>query len=110
MTPRTASRTDEAFPDALRGLIDQHGLSLRTLADLTPAVDGRGLRHAYLGHLTRGTMRPTVANMELLAQTFGVDPGYFREYRAHQAADLARQLAESLGADVVLAKLAELEE
>lgn len=104
-----AEHTQEAFAPALRKLIDHHGLSLRTLADLTPAIDGKGLRHAYIGHLAKGAMFPTVANMELLAQALGVGPEYFREYREHRVEMEARRLAEIHGADTVLAKLAELD-
>lgn len=105
----TAQRTDVVFADALRALIDRHGLSLRTLADLTPAIDGQGLRHSYIGHLARGVRFPTVANMELLARALGVEPEHFREYREHEVSELARSLAERHGAAVVLAKLAELD-
>ena len=105
----TTEQTDEAFAPALRKLIDHHGLSLRTLADLTPAIDGKGLRHSYIGHLTRGNRFPTVGNIELLAKALGVEPEHFREYREHQAGVEAQRLAEHHGADAVLAKLAELD-
>lgn len=106
----SAERTEQPFAAALRHLIERHGLSLRTLAELTPAIDGKGLRHAYIGNLARGAQQPTPANMELLAHALGVDPSYFREYREHEVAAEARRLAEIHGAAVVLAKLAELAE
>jgi transcriptional regulator with XRE-family HTH domain len=108
-TSPAPEHTDAPFADALRQLIDHHGLSLRTLADLTPAIDGKGLRHAYIGNLARGAKFPTVGNIELLARALGVEPEHFREYREHQAGAEARRLAERHGADAVLAKLAELD-
>jgi transcriptional regulator with XRE-family HTH domain len=103
-----AEQTDAPFADALRDLIAERGLSLRTLAALTPAIDGRGLRHSYLGALVRGK-RPTTANMLLLARALEVDPMYWREYREQRVADKARELAHRHGAELVLAKLAELD-
>jgi transcriptional regulator with XRE-family HTH domain len=103
------THTQEAFAPALRRLIDHHGLSLRTLADLTPAIDGKGLRHAYIGNLATGRQLPTIGNIELLAQALGVEPDHFREYREHRVEAEAARLAEIHGADAVLAKLAELD-
>lgn len=104
----TADHTDAPFATALRDLIAKHDLSFRKLAALTPAIDGKGLGHAYLNQLAAGLKEPTRENMDLLARCLGVEPEHFREYRVFRVEEEARRLAELHGADVVLDKLAEL--
>ncbi len=101
--------TTAPFSEALRDLIAKHGLSFRRFAALTPAIDGRGLGHAYIQQLASGAKQPTRENMELLARGLGVMPEHFREYRVFLVEDEARRLAGVYGADVVLGKLAELD-
>ncbi|MCA1572872.1 MAG: helix-turn-helix domain-containing protein [Chloroflexi bacterium] len=101
--------TNTTFADALRELMTDHSLSFTQLADLTPAVDGKGLGRSYLAFLASGQRQPTLANMQLLATVFGVTPRYFREYRESEAAETARTMARKHGVEAVLAKLGELD-
>lgn len=101
-------RTCAPFASAFRALLLERGVSLRTVAAMTALVDGRGLRHSYLGYLRRGERAPTVENMVLLARVFELPDDYFREVREHDVAVLALRLAREHGADAVRAKLDEL--
>jgi transcriptional regulator with XRE-family HTH domain len=101
-------RTDEPFHVALCGLLAQRGLSRRRLAQLSPAIDGRGLGHSYVSGLASGERAPTTENMRLLAALLDVPPSFFREYRAALAVTRARALVERHGPDAVLSKLSEL--
>lgn len=101
-------RTDEPFAVALRALLDDRGLSRRRLAQLSPAVDGRGLGHSYVSGLASGERQPTVENMRLLAALLDVAPSFFHEYRVALAQARAAELVARHGPDVVLAKLSEL--
>lgn len=103
-------RSDKPFHVALQALMKRHDVSYRGLSELTHAVD-KPLSHAYLNHLGTGReKKPTVENMEAIAQALGVDATYFREYREHLAAQRARALAARHGLDAVLAKLGELDD
>ena len=75
------------FPDALRELMDQRGMSYRRLATRTKLSAG------YLNHLACGT-RPVPADavIRTIARALRVTPEYFFEYRQR---GLQRQLAGS---------------
>jgi transcriptional regulator with XRE-family HTH domain len=81
----TVQPSTRPFGDALRLLMDSQGLTFRALADATRELDGRGLTHAHINMLANGRERPSVRAMELLAETCGVPPTYFAEYRLAQA-------------------------
>lgn len=99
-----------AFPRALRKLMAEQGLSFQKLAARTQAVDGRGLGRAYLNQLATKKRQPTINNLYVIARAVDIDPRYFREYREHLAAERARELAQQIGLDEVLAKLDELQD
>lgn len=79
-TPPTRS-----FAEQLREL--RGARSLRELADQTRTADehGRGLSYAYLSKLERGAVRAAPAVIELISDTFDIDPERFLEYRLHTA-------------------------
>jgi transcriptional regulator with XRE-family HTH domain len=77
----TAQSSDLPFGDALRLLMERRGLTYRALAEATRERDGRGLTHAYINMLANGRDRPSMRAMELLAESCGVPPSYFAEYR-----------------------------
>jgi transcriptional regulator with XRE-family HTH domain len=94
-TPIARNRfSQERFPAALKGLMEERHLSYRQLAYKTKLSAG------YLNHLTKGT-RPVPANpvMATIATALCVDPDYFLEYRLRQVAevlDQSSQLADTL--------------
>ena len=75
------SHSDEPFGNALRKLMQEHGLTYRGLADSTREVDDRGLTHAHINMLANGHDKPSMRAMELIARACEVDPDYFAEYR-----------------------------
>lgn len=88
MTPIAHDRiTQDRFPQALKGLMEERHLSYRQLAYKTQLSAG------YLNHLTKGT-RPVPADpvIAVIARALCVDPDYFLEYRLRQ---VARVLARS---------------
>ena len=91
-TPIAKNRfSQERFPLALKGLMEERHLSYRQLAYKTKLSAG------YLNHLTKGT-RPVPADLVLavLAEALCVEPDFFVEYRL-------RQVARVLGDAPVLA-------
>jgi transcriptional regulator with XRE-family HTH domain len=81
-TPIARNRfSQERFPAALKGLMEERHLSYRQLAYKTKLSAG------YLNHLTKGT-RPVPADpvMGIIAQSLGVAPDFFVEYRLRQVA------------------------
>jgi transcriptional regulator with XRE-family HTH domain len=94
-TPIAKNRySQERFPDALKGLMDERHLSYRQLAYKTKLSAG------YLNHLTKGT-RPVPADpvIEVIAEALLVEPDFFVEYRLRQVAvvlDGAPALADQL--------------
>ena len=81
-TPIARNRfSQERFPAALKGLMEERHLSYRQLAYKTKLSAG------YLNHLTKGT-RPVPADpvIGIIAQSLGVEPDFFVEYRLRQVA------------------------
>lgn len=79
-TPIAKNRfSQERFPRALKGLMDERRLSYRQLAYKTKLSAG------YLNHLTKATRPvpadPVVAN---IAEALCVEPDFFIEYRLRQ--------------------------
>jgi len=86
--------SQERFPLALKGLMEERHLSYRQLAYKTKLSAG------YLNHLTKGT-RPVPADpvLAVLAEALCVEPDFFVEYRLRQVAcvlDEAPALADKL--------------
>lgn len=77
--------SNSPFGEALRVLMEEHGLSYRALAERTRQLDGKGMTHAHINMLAKGHDRPSMRAMELIAQACGVEPTYFAEYRLAQA-------------------------
>jgi transcriptional regulator with XRE-family HTH domain len=73
--------SDKPFGDALRDLMEAHGLSYRSLAQATRQLDGRGMTHAHINMLANGHDKPSMRAMELIARACDVEPAYFAEYR-----------------------------
>ena len=94
-TPIARNRfSQERFPAALKGLMEERHLSYRQLAYKTKLSAG------YLNHLTKGT-RPVPADpvIAVLAESLCVEPDFFLEYRLRQVAcvlDEAPALADKL--------------
>lgn len=94
-TPIAKNRfSQERFPEALKGLMEERHLSYRQLAYKTKLSAG------YLNHLTKGT-RPVPADpvIEVIAEALLVEPDFFVEYRLRQVAEVldgAPALADQL--------------
>jgi|GEM_PF-324411 len=94
-TPIAKNRfSQERFPQALKGLMDERHLSYRQLAYKTKLSAG------YLNHLTKGT-RPVPSDpvIVVIAEALLVEPDFFVEYRLRQVAgvlDAAPALADKL--------------
>ena len=83
-TPITKNRfSQDRFPIALKGLMDERQLSYRQLAYKTKLSAG------YLNHLTKGT-RPVPADpvIAVIAEALRVEPDFFLEFRLRQVADV----------------------
>lgn len=79
-TPIAKNRfSQERFPVALKGLMDERHLSYRQLAYKTKLSAG------YLNHLTKGT-RPVPADpvIAVIAEALCVEPDFFVEFRLRQ--------------------------
>jgi transcriptional regulator with XRE-family HTH domain len=86
--------SQERFPGALKGLMEERNLSYRQLAYKTKLSAG------YLNHLTKGT-RPVPADpvIAVIADALHVEPDFFLEYRLRQVAcvlDQSPALADKL--------------
>ena len=68
--------SDDAFGPTVERLMNEAGLTYRSLAEKTKLSAG------YLNHLVHGN-RPVPSNdvVETLAKALDVDPEHFREYR-----------------------------
>lgn len=94
-TPIAKNRfSQERFPQALKGLMDERRLSYRQLAYKTKLSAG------YLNHLTKAT-RPVPADpvVAVIAEALCVEPDFFIEYRLRQLVavlDDAPQLTDKL--------------
>ena len=73
--------SDRPFGEALRALMDERGLTYRSLAEATREADGRGMTHAHINMVANGHDRPSMRAMELIAKACDVQPAYFAEYR-----------------------------
>ncbi len=73
--------SDKPFGEALRTLMEERGLSYRSLAEQTRALDGKGMSHAHLNMLANGHEKPSVRAMALIAQVCEVPPAYFAQHR-----------------------------
>jgi transcriptional regulator with XRE-family HTH domain len=73
--------SDKPFGEALRVLMDECGVTYRSLAEATRAIDGKGMTHAHINMLANGHDKPSLRAMELIAEACGVQPQYFAEYR-----------------------------
>jgi transcriptional regulator with XRE-family HTH domain len=83
-TPAAKNRfSQERFPLALKGLMDERHLSYRQLAYKTKLSAG------YLNHLTKGT-RPVPADpvIAVIAEALLVEPDFFLEYRLRKVAEV----------------------
>lgn len=83
-TPIAKNRfSQERFPLALKGLMEERHLSYRQLAYKTKLSAG------YLNHLTKGT-RPVPADpvIAIIAEALCVEPDFFVEYRLRQVAEV----------------------
>lgn len=79
-TPIAKNRfSQEQFPKALKGLMEERRLSYRQLAYKTKLSAG------YLNHLTKAT-RPVPADavVAVIAEALRVEPDFFIEYRLRQ--------------------------
>ena len=94
-TPIAKNRfSQERFPEALKGLMEERHLSYRQLAYKTKLSAG------YLNHLTKGT-RPVPSDpvIQIIAEALLVEPDFFVEFRLRQVADVldgAPALADQL--------------
>ena len=93
--------SNKRFGDALRQLMEERGLSYRSLAGATRELDGKGVTHAHINMLANGHDKPSMRAMELIADACGVGPDYFAEYR------LAAAMRELDPAEVGLEKALE---
>ena len=68
--------SEEAFGPTVQRLMAETGVTYRALADKS------GLSAGYLNHLVHGN-RPVPSNdvVQKLAESLGVEPEHFREYR-----------------------------
>ena len=73
--------SDEPFGEALRTLMDECGVTYRSLAEATRGIDGKGMNHAHINMLANGHDKPSLRAMELIAEACGVQPQYFAQYR-----------------------------
>ena len=83
-TPVARNRfSQDRFPVALKGLMDERQLSYRQLAYKTKLSAG------YLNHLTKGT-RPVPADpvITVIAEALRVEPDFFLEFRLRQVTDV----------------------
>lgn len=94
-TPIAKNRySQERFPQALKGLMEERHLSYRQLAYKTKLSAG------YLNHLTKAT-RPVPADpvVAVIAEALCVEPDFFIEYRLRRlfaVLDGAPQLTDKL--------------
>ena len=76
MAPRKRRFSEDAFGPTVEKLMDETGVTYRSLADKTKLSAG------YLNHLVHGN-RPVPSDdvMRTLAKALGVEPEHFRDYR-----------------------------
>jgi transcriptional regulator with XRE-family HTH domain len=81
--------SDKAFGETVTALMADRGLTYRALADET------GLSAGYLNHLVHGN-RPVPSDdvIRTLADSLGVEPEHFREFRIRVITDRLEELPE----------------
>ena len=79
------TQSDKPFGEALRALMDERGVTFRSLAEVTRQLDGKGMTHAHVNMLANGHDKPSVRAMNLIAKACAVRPDYFAEYRLAMA-------------------------
>jgi len=86
---RSQRFSSQAFPTALKALMQERRLSYRQLAYKTQLSAG------YLNHLTKGT-RPVPADpvIAVIAQALLITPDYFLEFRVRQVAGVLGQATD----------------
>ncbi|HXR12355.1 MAG TPA: helix-turn-helix transcriptional regulator [Gaiellaceae bacterium] len=74
--PRKRRFSEQPFGETVEALMNEVGVTYRELASRT------GLSAGYLNHLVHGN-RPVPSNdvVKTLAESLGVEPEHFREYR-----------------------------
>ena len=87
--PRRRRFSDEPFGPTIERLMDESGLTYRSLADKTDLSAG------YLNHLVHGH-RPVPSNevIERLADALAVEPEHFREYRLRVITERLERMPE----------------
>jgi transcriptional regulator with XRE-family HTH domain len=83
--------SEEPFGPTVQRLMAETGVTYRGLADRT------GLSAGYLNHLVHGN-RPVPSNdvVETLAESLGVEPAHFREYRLRVITEKLEQMPEMI--------------
>jgi transcriptional regulator with XRE-family HTH domain len=83
--------SEEPFGPTVQRLMAETGVTYRGLADRT------GLSAGYLNHLVHGN-RPVPSNdvVETLAESLGVEPEHFREYRLRVITEKLEQMPEMI--------------
>ena len=83
--------SEEPFGPTVQRLMAETGVTYRGLADKT------GLSAGYLNHLVHGN-RPVPSNdvVETLAESLGVEPEHFREYRLRVITEKLEQMPEMI--------------
>jgi transcriptional regulator with XRE-family HTH domain len=81
--------SEEAFGPTIEALMAEAGVTYRELAART------GLSAGYLNHLVHGN-RPVPSNdvVRTLAESLGVEPEHFREYRIRVITERLEQMPE----------------
>ena len=81
----------ESFGATIENLMDESGTTYRALADKS------GLSAGYLNHLVHGN-RPVPSNdvIQTLADSLGVEPEHFREYRLRVITDRLEAMPEMI--------------
>jgi transcriptional regulator with XRE-family HTH domain len=87
--PRRRRFSTEPFGETVERLMDDADVTYRALAEKS------GLSAGYLNHLVHGN-RPVPSNevIETLADSLGVEPEHFREYRLRVITDRLEQMPE----------------
>jgi len=76
-----------AFPDALKALMAEQGITYRQLEERTKRngkenrKGAKGLSNVSINMLATGRLAPTVESMEILARALRVEPVIFLDYR-----------------------------
>ena len=85
--PRKRRFSEEPFGPTIERLMDEAGVTYRSLAAKT------GLSAGYRNHLVHGN-RPVPSNgvIDRLADALGVEPEHFREYRIRVITERLEQL------------------